>query len=86
MENSDRILVDFLSRRIANRNFPVTIKNRTLNWLNVNVPEDVQFNQVRNDKRGCYAGDPLYIIHNRYKLDQFESRQVHTLVKIVQPF
>ena len=38
LKNSDRLLVNLLSRRIGNRNFPVTVINRALKRLNINWP------------------------------------------------
>ena len=38
LENSDRLLVNLLSQRIGNRNFPVTVMSRALERLNVNGP------------------------------------------------
>jgi len=55
LENSDYLLVELFSRRIGNRNFPVTIISCALKRLNVNGPSDMRlplmskniFNHVR---------------------------------------
>ena len=67
LENSDWLFVDWSSRPISNRNFPVTVMNRALKSSNANSSSDnpnVIIETVKNSSSNLFKWNQIRIIVN----------------------